>query len=67
MHTSKDAEKFLERLYSCMPRLFYNEIETTQRGLGFVLSYLERADNEVNAGDLSKKNECQYRTHCRSA
>ncbi|MBD5469671.1 MAG: MarR family transcriptional regulator [Lachnospiraceae bacterium] len=55
MSSRKDAQKFMEKLYSSIPRFFYSELETTQRGFGFVLSYLEQADSEVNAGDLSKK------------
>ncbi|MDE6314419.1 MAG: winged helix DNA-binding protein [Lachnospiraceae bacterium] len=55
MSMSGDAREYLEKLYSCMPKLFYSEIEATQRGFGFVLSYLEQADEEVYAGDLSKK------------
>ena len=55
MSKRKDAQEFIEKLYSSIPRFFYSELETTQRGFGFVLSYLEQADNEVNAGDLSKK------------
>lgn len=55
MSTREDAQAFLEKLYSCIPRFFYNKIEATQRGFGFVLSYLEHADKEVNAGELSKK------------
>ncbi|MDE7268510.1 MAG: MarR family transcriptional regulator, partial [Lachnospiraceae bacterium] len=55
MSTRKDAQEFMEKLYSSIPRFFYSELETTQRGFGFVLSYLEQASSEVNAGDLSKK------------
>lgn len=55
MSISKDAREYLEKLYSCMPKLFYSEIEATQRGFGFVLSYLEQADEVVYASDLSKK------------
>ena len=55
MSTREDAQELLEKLYSCMPRFFYSEIEATQRGFGFILGYLERADGEVNAGDLAKK------------
>lgn len=55
MSTRKDAQEFMEKLYTSIPRFFYSELETTQRGFGFVLSYLEQADSEVNAGDLSKK------------
>ncbi len=55
MNISIDAKEYLDKLYSCIPKLFYSEIEATQRGFGFVLSYLEQADKEVYAGDLSKK------------
>ncbi len=55
MSKREDAQEFMEKLYSCIPRFFYSEIETIQRGVGFTLSYLEQADGEVNAGDLSKK------------
>lgn len=55
MSIPEDAREYLEKLYSCMPKLFYNEIESTQRGFGFVLSYLEKADKDIYAGDLSKK------------
>ena len=55
MSMSGDAREYLEKLYSCMPKLFYSELEATQRGFGFVLSYLEQADEKVYAGDLSKK------------
>ena len=55
MNISGDAKEYLDKLYSCMPKLFYSEIEATQRGFGLVLSYLEQADEKVYAGDLSKK------------
>lgn len=55
MSTREDAQVFIEKLYSCIPRFFYSEIEAMQRGVGFTLSYLEQASGEVNAGDLAKK------------
>ena len=54
MSTRKDAQEFLKELYSSIPRSFYNKLETTQRGIGFVLNYLKHSDGEVIAGDLSK-------------
>lgn len=54
MASREDAKEFLNKLYSCIPRSFYNRLETTQRGFGFILSYLERADGEVIAGDLAR-------------
>ena len=55
MNISEDAKEYLERLHSCIPRLFYSEIDATRRGFGFVLGYLEQANKEVYAGDLSKE------------
>ena len=55
MESRKDAQEFLNELYSSIPRSFYNRLEAPQRGFGFILSYLERTDGEVIAGDLSKK------------
>ena len=55
MGSREDAQKFLNELYSCIPRSFYNRLEATQRGFGFVLSYLERTDGDVIAGDLAKQ------------
>ena len=55
MNISEDAKEYLDKLHSCIPRLFYSEIDATRRGFGFVLNYLEQADQEVYAGDLSKK------------
>lgn len=54
MSTRKDAQEFLKELYSSIPRSFYNNLETTQRGIGFVLNYLKHSEGEVIAGDLSK-------------
>ena len=55
MSISEDAKEYLERLHACIPRLFYSEIDATRRGFGFVLNYLDQAEREVYAGDLSKK------------
>lgn len=55
MSTREDAQAFLNELCSSVPRSFYSKLETTQRGFGFVLDYLEKADGEVIAGDFAKK------------
>ena len=55
MSKRKDAQEFLSKLYSNIPRSFYSKLEETQRGFWFVLSYLEHSDGEVIAGDLSKE------------
>lgn len=55
MASREDAQVFLNKLYSCIPRSFYDRLGATQRGFGFILSYLEQADGEVVAGDLARK------------
>lgn len=55
MDTRENAKAFLLELHSSMPRSFYDKVVVTQRGIGFVLDYLEQADGEVIAGDLAKK------------
>lgn len=55
MSKREEAQEFLQKLYLCTPKFFNREIEAMQRGFGFVLSYLEQANGEVNAGDLAKK------------
>ena len=54
MSTREDAQGFLNRLISCMPRGYYHDLEATERGAGFVLCYLRWAETEVIAGDFSK-------------
>ena len=50
-----DAREYLERLYSCVPYSLYDAVATTQRGMGFVLSFLQNAEGEVCAGDLADR------------
>lgn len=54
MASCEEMQAFLNRLYSSIPRTFYNKLEATQRGFGFVLCYLEKANGEVIAGDFAK-------------
>ncbi len=55
MASREEAQEFLSRLYSCIPRSFYSRLDAMQKGYTFVLSCLLRADEEVIAGDLAKK------------
>ena len=47
MTTREETQDFLIKLHSCILGDFHSEIDATQRGFGFVLSYLEQADGEV--------------------
>lgn len=53
MGIREDAQEFLVELYSCIPKSFYSELETTQRSFGFVLDHLEHTNSEVIAGDFA--------------
>lgn len=55
MDSREDAIAFLQELRSCFPKPLYNEIEETQKGIGFALAYLAQADGEVIAGDLARE------------
>lgn len=55
MVTREEAQEFLLRLRSCRAKSFFGKIDESQKGVGFVLVYLEEATGEVNAGDLAKK------------
>lgn len=54
MSTREDAQEYLDKLSSCKPKTFYDDLEATKRGVGFILGYLERSDSEVVPGDFSK-------------
>lgn len=54
MNTREDTVELLNQLSLCMPRALYNDLETTKRGVGFILDYLEQSDGEVTVGDFSK-------------
>lgn len=55
MNTRKDAQDLLHKLCDCRSRTFFNKIDQSQRGIGFVLVYLQEADHEVIAGDLARE------------
>ena len=54
MSTRDDAQRFLSELKACRPRSFFGKLDETQRGISFVLAYLEETSGEVIAGDLAR-------------
>lgn len=54
MSTQDETQEFLHDLYSSIPRSFFSNPESTERGFGLFLSYLEKSDDEVLSGDLAK-------------
>ena len=55
METREDAIVLLRSICSDLPGPFFSKVEESQKGVGFVLSYLVGADNEVIAGELARK------------
>lgn len=55
MSTASDAQELIKELCSCIPRDFFSRIEETQKGIGFILIYLNKAEHEVFAGDLARE------------
>ena len=55
MNSREEAASLLNKLCLCVPRSLFSNIDETQRGYGFVLACLERAEGEVFAGDLAKR------------
>ena len=54
MSTRDETQEFFHDLYSSIPRSFFSNLESTERGFGFVLNYLEQSEGEVISGDLAK-------------
>lgn len=55
MNTKEYAQMFIKEFCSCVPKNFFSKIEETQRGIGFILIYLNNAQTEVVAGDLARE------------
>ena len=55
MSTREDAREMLYKLRACRSKSFFNKIDESQKGIGFVLVYLQEADHEVIAGDLARE------------
>lgn len=55
MNTREEAQEILHRLCACRSKSFFTKIDESQKGVGFVLAYLQKADHEVIAGDLARE------------
>lgn len=55
MTSREDAQEFLRKLRSCRAKSFFGKMDESQRGIGFILVYLEEATGEVIAGDLARE------------
>lgn len=55
MSTKEYALMFIKEFCSCVPKNLFSKIEETQRGIGFILIYLNNAQTEVVAGDLARE------------
>lgn len=55
MASREDAQELLSKLKCCRPQSFFGKVDEIQRGTGFILAYLQKADREVIAGDLARE------------
>lgn len=55
MSTREDSLKYLEKLYLCWANTFFSEVDDSQKGVDFILSYLQNSSDEVIAGDLARE------------
>lgn len=54
MSSREDAISLISQFKTCMPKDFWGEVNEAQRGIGFVLAYLNNTSGEVIAGDLAR-------------
>ena len=55
MDTREDAQEMLHKLGECRSKSFLNQVDESQKGIGFVLAYLQKSNGEVIAGDLARE------------
>lgn len=55
MDSQQEAQEFLCKLHSCRAKSFFGAVDESQKGIGFVLVYLEKSMQEVIAGDLARE------------
>lgn len=55
MGTREDAQEMLNKFCACRPKTFFSKIDESQKGVGFVLVFLQEAKQEVIAGDLARE------------
>lgn len=57
MSTREEAQEMLHKLRACRSKSVFSKIDESQKGIGFVLVYLQEANHEVIAGDLARELE----------
>lgn len=57
MSTREEAQEMLHKLRACRSKSVFGKIDESQKGIGFVLVYLQEANHEVIAGDLARELE----------
>ena len=55
MGTREEAQEMLREFRGCWSKSFFSKIDESQKGIGFVLVYLQEADHEVIAGELARE------------
>ena len=55
MDTREEALEMLHKLRACRSKSVFGKIDESQKGIGFVLVYLQEANHEVIAGDLARE------------
>ena len=55
MDVHDEARELLGKIHACRPKGFFGKIDESQRGVGFVIAYLSKADHEVIAGELARE------------
>ena len=55
MGKREEAQEMLYKLRACRSKSVFGKIDESQKGIGFVLVYLQEADHEVISGDLARE------------
>lgn len=55
MGKREDAQEMLHKLRTCRSKSVFGKIDESQKGIGFILVYLQESDHEVIAGDLARE------------
>ena len=55
MSTREEAQEMMQKFFACRPKSFFNKMDESQKGIGFVLVYLHKAQHKVIAGDLARE------------
>ncbi len=55
MEVRSDAEELMEKFRRCAPRKLLSSVDETEKGIGFILAFLNDSDGEVIAGDISRE------------